>query len=53
MRDTKIRYLLHVVYVDQFFGWKVTGINPDSSELSVSCCSFEVDVAMIEKLIII
>ena len=43
-------YLFHEVSDDQFCGQAVTGINPFTSEFSVSCCYFEFYADMNEKL---
>ena len=51
--NVKSRYLCQEVAFNQFFGRAVIGINPVTSELSVSCCYFEVDVEMNENWIII
>ena len=50
MGNVKIIFLCHVVAGNQFGGQAVTIFNPVTSELSVSCLFFEVDVTMNENI---
>ena len=46
MGNVKIRYLCHKVDGDYFCGRVVEGLNNFSTEFSISCRYFDVDVAM-------
>ena len=50
MGNVKIKYLYNEIATDRFCGWAVTGINPFTSEFSVSCFYFELNVLMNEKI---
>ena len=46
----KKKYLCHEVSDDRFCGEEATSRNPVTSEFSVSCCYFDVGVALNEIL---
>ena len=49
MSTVEIRYLYNEAVADKCFGLEGTGLNPVTSEFSVSCYYFEVDEAMNKK----